>query len=148
MNILTVDPGLATGIAMWVDTPKDSSFQSEIVESGAIYDKLNRLIPVFDVVAFETFTITAKTVKMTRQNDALELIGVVKFLCWMHDKPWAPQSPGDAKAFVSNAWLRKLGWYHPGAGHDNDAARHLFLFMSRRYSSMFDTLMRGYVLKP
>jgi hypothetical protein len=39
------------------------------------------------------------------------------------------QGAGDAKTTVSDAVLRRCGWYTPGHRHANDAARHLGLRM-------------------
>ena len=147
MKVLAVDPGLATGIARWwpiVDPVGGAlvQFESSIVQRDEVFDVLNRLVPQFDVVVFETFTVTAKTLKLSRQYDALEIIGVIKFLCWRDDKPWHGQSP-NVKDFAKNPRLKQLGWYKPGEGHDNDAARHLLVYIAEHDPTLLKTLIQG-----
>jgi len=64
----------------------------------------------------------------TWQPQALEAIGVVRYLARRADCPFELQSPADAKRFSTDQKLKKLGWYTPTeGGHVNDALRHLLL---------------------
>lgn len=137
-RILAIDPGLATGIAKWWD-----GFESWIDPHPAVETTLTRLIPFMEAVACETFTITARTMTLTRQNEPLELIGVVRYLCRRADVPLFMQAPSDAKTFVPNLRLKHVGWYKPGAGHDNDAARHLLLYFANHQPKFFKQLLES-----
>lgn len=139
MRILAVDPGLATGAARWTD---ERGFNSEIWEYPDVMDRLENAVPFFDLVVCESFVVTQRTLKLSRQYHALELIGLIRFLCRRHHVELQLQSPSDAKAFVKNDRLRALDWYKPGAGHDNDAARHLLLGIARNEKTLFEALIR------
>lgn len=138
-RVLAIDPGLATGLAKWWGP--SGEFESSIEPYPLIETRLEQLIPFMDAVACETFTISARTAQLTRQNEPIELIGVVKYLCRKRKIPLIMQSPSDAKSFVPNARLKTLGWYKPGAGHDNDAARHLLLYFANHETPFFKELM-------
>lgn len=137
MRILAVDPGLATGVA----TYENGVFDSSIWPYPDVMMYLESTVPIVDAVAFETFTITARTLKLSRQYEPLELIGLVKYLAWKHDVEIVGQAPADAKSFVKNDRLKQLGWYAPGAGHDNDAARHLLLYIANHHRETFKELI-------
>jgi hypothetical protein len=79
-------------------------------------------------LVIEKFTITNETAKKSRQYDALNIIGVFRHYSYMSDWPLTLQSPGSAKKLGTDDRLKDLGWYTPGKGHANDAARHLLLY--------------------
>jgi hypothetical protein len=134
--VLSVDPGKASGIALFAYI--DGS-EPEIIWSGeyqqeeyarpireALADAMMRSIPI--EIVCERFTINAQTVRNTQAPYSLEQIGILK-QCLM-DIGVAPddiyfQSPADAKAMFTNEKLKKLGYWHKGGeGHALDAIRH------------------------
>ncbi len=56
-----------------------------------------------------------------------EGIGALRFLTELYDVPFYIQTPAAAKQFSTNKKLEQIGWYRPGQGDANDAARHLLL---------------------
>jgi hypothetical protein len=84
-----------------------------------------------DVLGYETFTISANTAKLTRggSNDALDIIGGLKWLAYKHGIPIVSQSPSDAKSFMTDEKLRKLGQWTRGSDHARDATRHLARYL-------------------
>jgi len=119
-----------TGWAVW---------SGGVVQSGQCdFDQFIRLTQLWferghvDEVATERYTITAETLRKSRQTDALEVIGWLRGMCTVHSKPFKLQAPGDAKRFSSDARLEMIGWLkRPLAkwDHANDAARHLLLYL-------------------
>lgn len=94
-------------------------------------------------IACERYTITSRTAKLTRQPHALEFIGALRSLA--SDYPsvtFLLQSKSDAIKLGNDGLLRKLGWYTPGAGHANDAARQVLLALAGRHPQLFDELLR------
>jgi hypothetical protein len=80
------------------------------------------------VLVMERFTITAQTGKMSAQYDALELIGLGRYLAEWSDVEFdVSQAPGDAKSFAHNDALRRWGIWVPSEEHARDAVRHLVL---------------------
>lgn len=133
--ILAVDPGKASGIALF----KFDGGEPELVWSGE-YQQKEYAKPIRDAiysskamgwdldVTCERFVINAQTVKNSQAPFSLEQIGILKQL--MMDNELDPdriafQSPADAKALFPNPALKKLDyWYKGGEGHALDAIRH------------------------
>jgi hypothetical protein len=90
-----------------------------------------------DLVGLEQYIITARTAKLSRQTDALELIGAVKanLLYALTDNgvevPLSMHSPADAKSVWSDDRLKKHDLYMLAAGHAKDALRHALLATER-----------------
>lgn len=127
--MLTVDPGLHTGIAL--AGPDGSVFAAEGDWDETLVfarDSLVRLSDMDTLVVCESFTITAQTVRNSAAPWSLEGIGVLRFLCRRHGAELVMQAPVEAKRFATNPRLKAQGWYigTPG-GHVNDALRHLYL---------------------
>jgi hypothetical protein len=144
MIIFAVDPGKMTGFARW----DNGHFSSSMLEHMPFLESmwLVLLMPQNrpDLVVCESFIITAQTLKKSRgENWSLEQIGAIRWMCHTHGVPFKLQTPADAKSFVKNERLKELGWYKPGAGHDNDAARHLLLALARNDPPAFTALMRN-----
>lgn len=131
--ILSVDPGKATGMALF----SLEMGQEPVLEwSGELQQNeyaepirgfLGQYGPDLEVVC-ERFTINAQTVKNSQAPFSLEQIGILK-QCLMDVGRAADdiyfQSPADAKAMFDNAKLKKLGYWHKGGeGHALDAIRH------------------------
>lgn len=137
--ILAIDPGLTTGYALW-GAPACPGFSSGMVKGRfEFYEWLYGLLTVwykqpgsrpFQIV-MERFTITVATAKKSPQPDPLYIIGHVEAIAHRDGIPFEFQLPSQAMSFATNDKLKSVGWYKPGAGHDNDAARHLLLWMVR-----------------
>lgn len=137
MIVYSVDPGLASGVAL-LNVPSDGS---EIQQLGSwelgpdetedATESIVNTYNAFDLrVVVERFTITAETGKKSQAPFSLELIGVIKYICRKNFvAPPTLQTPADAKSFVPNARLKSLGlWHKGGAGHALDALRHAVLY--------------------
>lgn len=133
MMILGIDPGLATGIARLI--PELDEFDSGIIEGGLLgfvdwfESHLEATAPTHVVI--EAFTIMESTAQKTRQYDALFINGYVEARCYSFGIDFTRQQVSNVKNFATNAKLKNLGWYRPGAGHDNDAARHVLAYISK-----------------
>jgi hypothetical protein len=134
--VLSVDPGKASGIALF---KKEDGQNPELIWSGeyqqdeyaqpirkALAEAMMQGI-VIEIVC-ERFTINAQTVKNSQSPYSLEQIGILK-QCMMDLGMKAEdlnlQAPSDAKALFPNPALKKLGYWHKGGeGHALDAIRH------------------------
>lgn len=131
-TIIAVDPGLTTG---WAVLYPDGEFRSG--ETKGPYAFLKTVYGLLRDRAFdwhlvvEKYTITPETIKKSRQTDALEIIGALKFFAAYYDAGWSMQMPSEAKAFASDGKLRRIGWFRQGLGHANDASRHLMCYAVR-----------------
>lgn len=127
--IIGIDPGMTTGIALW-QGGDDIPVGIELPMTQ-MYEWMRDTIGQSDErhqIACEAFIISERTLKATRQNWSLELIGALRWLAWKHGHHFVLQQPAAAKRFVDNDRLRRVGWYVRGGDHSNDAMRHLYLY--------------------
>lgn len=133
--VLAVDPGKATGLALfsreeaaepvleWSKEVQAEEF-AEVVR-GVLWAPEKKLH--LDVVC-ERFIINAQTVRNSQAPYSLEQIGILKQCLLDSGRPMDDiffQSPADAKAMFDNPKLKKLGYWHVGGeGHALDAIRH------------------------
>ena len=134
--VLSVDPGKATGMALfsftlgqdpillWSGEFQQDEYAKPIRQSLALYGPEEGGIEV----VCERFTINAQTVKNSQAPYSLEQIGILKQCLLDADRPADDiyfQSPADAKAMFPNPALKKLEYWHRGGeGHALDAIRH------------------------
>lgn len=136
---IAVDPGKTSGIAAcWYNgTSVDAMTGHELARQETCDFVWGALTTYVDSprqlhVVAERFTIGPQTMKMSRQHDALEIIGVVRWMTQKHGASFELQDPATAKRMVSNDALRRAGfWCRGGGGHANDAARHLMVLLVR-----------------
>lgn len=77
-------------------------------------------------VVSESYTIHSGTAQKSRQYDALEQIGTLRYLTfWLTGGELILQSPADAKRLITNPKLKALGYWAVGMDHARDALRHL-----------------------
>jgi len=130
--ILAVDPGKATGMALFTKQPNEEpvlvwSIEVQQHEYAQPIRQTLAQYPDAEVVC-ERFTINAQTVKNSQAPFSLEQIGILK-QCLLDVGRSADdvyfQSPADAKAMFPNPALKKLDYWHKGGeGHAMDAIRH------------------------
>src|SRR5258708_2892987 len=113
--VMWVDPGLMTGIALY----HRHNDQFEVDEypfqrAGEILWQRMQTGRSSLAIGWERFIITADTHKLTPQPEAIEVIGVTRFLAGVFGcrmlTPANPTSP-DAEA---QRRLKALGWWLPG----------------------------------
>lgn len=140
IRIFGVDPGLATGWCFY-----DAEEQViHLQESGpqSFYRFALNAIEMWEaqVVVCESFIITPATAKKTQQPWSLELIGVLRYLCWQCDVTFHLQPPS-IKRYVTNDALKSAGWWLRGsAGHAHDAARHVAFYCAQNGVHLSDVL--------
>jgi hypothetical protein len=134
--ILAVDPGKASGIALF---ELKLNQEPNLIWSGE-YQMKEYAKPIREAIAMsyvqgspiqvvcERFIINAQTVRNSQAPYSLEQIGILKQT--MLDEGLDPdsiffQSPSDAKGMFDNTKLKKLEyWHRSGEGHALDAIRH------------------------
>lgn len=128
--ILAIDPGLMTGWAIWNSGSHQFTSGQEDFEGFAY--TLEEAAHHIELYIVERYTINADTAKKSPQPEALEVTGMVRYFATMERTPMLMQSPSEAIGFATDDRLREVGWYRPGKGHANDAARHLFLYFVKQ----------------
>lgn len=133
MTVLALDPGGTTGWATWDASVGFRSWECDFdVLIARAWEWITTQPDAHEGarhVVCERYTITAETLRKSRQSDALEIIGFMRGLCLIYEIPFSLQTPADAKRFSTDDRLRHVGWYTRGKGHANDAARHLMLHL-------------------
>lgn len=136
-----VDPGGTTGVVIvdvpWDDkryTPDVSTFVADAQLPATWGDGPTSIGPEMrrvidhespDLLAIEQFTITQRTVRHTRQPDALWIIGGLRFLADIEGIPVHMQPASLAKTTWDNDRLKETGWYEVvKRKHARDALRH------------------------
>ena len=132
--VMALDPGKTTGIAsLRIEDGEFVSKQTNFDETVAIVQKAATTNREELTLVSESFIITQQTAKNTQATWSLELIGFCRAMARMHTgRDLVLQAPSQAKRFSSDERLKIMGWYIPGQGHANDAARHLMLFCVSR----------------
>jgi hypothetical protein len=94
-----------------------------------------------EVVA-ERYEITNLTTKATRQYDALEIIGALRFKCDHLAVPFKTYPRSVTKNLASNQRLKDLGLWTRNYGHVNDAVRvvltHLAQVLPERFIELVE----------
>lgn len=136
--IIGVDPGKVTGLAWLIDDVFMSSEYSSMNACTTI-DSLIRVYGEQDavIIAVERYNITQQTTKLTRQYDALEVIGVCRWIACLHDAQFLLQSASGAQRCGNRDVLRTLGWWKPGGDHLNKAAAQVALAYQKIYPHEF-----------
>lgn len=127
IRLLAVDPGGTTGWAWW----ETATHRFDSGEEADWLDWMYNRLPEYDLIVIEKYTITMKTAKLSQQTDALRLTGALEYDAYPYHKVIIT-TPAEAKSFSTDDKLKRMGWYRPGKGHANDAARHLLLTAVRR----------------
>lgn len=134
--ILSIDPGLTSGVALVQRDPLKLLRSDELdwQNTARFVDTALREFGGEHVdVVLEKFTITTQTAKNSQQTWSLEVIGMCRLMAMAHGAGAITlQSPADAKTFASNMRLKNLELWHVGGdGHANDALRHVVLRLTR-----------------
>ena len=135
-TVLGVDPGGNTGLCL---LRIGAHIEPEVMDFGQvtwpqILGVAESWVVRCDAVACERYTITQRTAQLTRQPEALYVIGMLYFLAEAAQVPMVLQSPADAKAAFSNDRLKELGLKVTGR-HAKDALRHACLLVRRAYKT-------------
>jgi Holliday junction resolvasome RuvABC endonuclease subunit len=142
MRIMGFDPGGTTGVAAidvdWDETrfepdPSKAHVMNTQLPAvwgtglGAIGTQISDLIDKYqpDLIVIENFIITQRTLRYTRQPDALHIIGGVRFLADLREIPVHIQTSSLAKTTWDSKRITSSGWGKVVKNkHARDALRH------------------------
>lgn len=131
--LIAIDPGKMCGMFS-VDNEFTFGGDDDAYSTIKHIESMCRTLdPGYLSIVCERYTITPQTAKMSRQYDALEVIGALRYLCRKHNVTFELQSRSDRKK-VSDAVLKTIGWYiKTPEGHTIEAARHAFVAFAKRW---------------
>lgn len=137
--IVAIDPGGTTGVAACLHVRDAQELVNWVAYELTPQQTLDWLWAGLEAwgaaaqVVCERFTIGPQTLKMSRQHDAIEIIGAARWMTQRHGAGFKLQDPATAKRMCSNDALRSNGlWHRGGHGHANDASRHLVVALVER----------------
>ena len=127
ITYIATDPGLMSGMA-WYSAGKFYCTEVPYEKAGRFLEEtIHTYLAEGDVVLIcEKFFYTAATMKKSRGDWSMKLIGFIEQMGFKYDCPVFMQSPAEAKNLMTDSRLKVLGWFNASkGGHQNDAARHL-----------------------
>lgn len=144
--LLSIDPGLMTGLSFFdisdMDDPQLLWTKEATIED--FYEKIPDLVKsVKDdlEIVIENFLITVATAKKTQAPWSLELIGLVRFLCWLYGVPITLHKPGD-REFMTKDKLKRMGFWHTGgAGHAIVSLQHAGVYLINKNGRLAKRLL-------
>lgn len=147
MNVIGIDPGLTTGIALWNGEQQDVTLQAFLHHSEAVpfvWQQIYTSVSQPLTVVAERFDVGVGTTRKTWQPEALYVIGAVLHMANQYHVPFESQSRADAKHFADDQKLSQLG-LRVGNVHARDATRQVILWLSRKSQPEFVNLYRRHV---
>ena len=133
-QVIAVDPGGHTGIIRYFDHSEGAddwwkAYQEPWEKAIDLIDEwlMHTDSDVHTTIVVERYAITMQTLKKSRQYEALYCIGGLLVFARKYGCDIVLQSPGEAKALVTDERIKTLGWYDAvkGKEHARDALRHL-----------------------
>lgn len=136
-NLLALDPGETTGIALYSCTKDEavlthaSQMKTWPLEQGveAFEALLKQLSPTR--VVFESYQVYEwKTEDHTwSQVPTVQVIGMIRTILIQNKIPYSTQTAQVAKGFCDDDKLKAWGYYQPGLRHARDAIRHACYYL-------------------
>lgn len=134
MLILSVDPGLSTGVVVW----NTDTSATEHVTTLRLWRGLDVLLATSDVVVYESFRLFPHLAQEQAGSDfpSCQVIGVIQYIIETMAVGSVPpsviiqQPSNQAKGLFKNGLLKKWGfrWETP---HELSAIRHLCYYLYR-----------------
>ena len=147
MKVVWLDPGFATGIAVYDGTAADHTFEAFELQAGEAMPWLHRELDGTecpDLVGSEGIHITKGTAKLGDEVlRSVEQIGIARYLSHIYSVDFKVQMPNERKWTTDNK-LRALGWWTKGKDHPREATRHLVKWLAEN-DSEFRTMLVGMI---
>ena len=143
MKIIGIDPGETTGVCVWrypqeqhsVVPLRMDSFDLQTLELP-LWKGLDKLLvdQQPDIVVYENFRLFSHKANQKKWSEfpTVQTIGVIKYLCDLHNIKLVKQSPKD-KALYSDKRLKELNLYDKRSPHERDAIRHALFWATKSF---------------
>jgi hypothetical protein len=147
LTVLALDPGGTTGWAYFraetLYNPEqerreyiNSKWLVGQLESPEHHDELNNFLGQCHTTDYRIICERFEYRNQSRAGldlSSREYIGVTKRFCQARQVPLMMQTAAQAKGFVKDAHIKKLGLWSPGKKHAMDALRHLLFYLTNSY---------------
>lgn len=149
MIFIGVDPGKTCGLAIVYQ--RSSGFADFKVTSLSAHDACDAVWHLLSYArnrfvhcAVERYTMSGNTAKMTRQNDAIEVIGALRWMITRAGRAATFNTYGAAEAtkIGPHDLQRQIGWWNVGAeDHERRAVSQLLIDISQHQPRNFARLI-------
>lgn len=134
--LLWIDPGGMTGIAnLTIDGYTGhyafSADEYDFQAAGYMIEGICTYWKHSVSVGWERFTITGQTHKKTRQPEAMEIIGVARYITGKYGCQVLPPAQQHTPDANDRQRLTALGWWVPGKDDAQSAAAHMLNYLLR-----------------
>lgn len=144
MIIVGVDPGKATGVAVWWNPDDYDGIDTAVVTAvvtvpDSVPAMIRRMLDGNEptLIACERFVV-APGGKLTSQPDASRICSEVRTLAQDLGRRCVWQSPGPAKKIAPRPLLTKLGYRRRGqTDHEDNATQHIMLCLATYFPDVF-----------
>ena len=143
-TVVSVDPGKATGVAMYRagDTPSDHPYiRTETIDDWRTVPFTVMMMDP-DLVHVEEFRVTTATAKKTAAPWSLKCFGAIEALCHQRDTKFM-SSPSANKDIVTDDMLKSACLWAGKTAHERDALRHLVLVLAKMNDPWAYAMLRG-----
>ena len=147
-----VDPGKESGLASicWnASEDRWNRYETHALDAQALCDTvwstLNG-VPWSTHISVERFTMSGRTSHMTRQNDAIEVIGALRWMStrWRNKVTFRVRGAAEATKTGNHDVQRAAGLWRVGVtNHERRAVAQLLTGISQRTPDLFVELTRG-----
>lgn len=131
--VMWVDPGGMTGIALYYRASGNFEVDEYPFQRAGevLYHRLQMFSGGRIAIGWERFTILPDTHKLTPQPEAIEVIGVARFLAGVFGARLLTPANQHTPDKMDQARLKSLGWWLPGKNDAQSAAGHMLNWMLR-----------------
>lgn len=146
--ILGIDPGKATGIALWIPSifPYDIYDSAELALAEIRPWVAQRMASAPHIrlcmIACEHFAQARGGRPLSNQPDALRVTELARQLADEYCCSFTTNSASASKKLANNERMRKIGWYrYTKNGHDTDGRRQVLSTVARFHPEMFKAIL-------
>lgn len=152
---LALDPGGTTGWSSYraqhMNVGEGDEWYEEEWDCGHIeYEGREDLITLLELQRTEEYYVICerykqRPLKIGAKNDLAPLVEAeITVWCTKEKVPLFKQDPGQAKPFVKDSNIKKMGLWVPGWRHAMDARRHLLFWLINGKFKRQDLLTKGW----
>jgi hypothetical protein len=129
--VIWLDPGLKTGVATLLHGKHFDSGEGILPEIGELLEDYGAVYRGRMALGWEQYVLTSGGGRTGSAGPPIEVIGVARWIGYKMECTMLQPVPSAMRKVATPEMLDRLGWWCPGLGHANDAARHMLSWLMR-----------------
>jgi len=129
--VIWLDPGLHTGWATLLHGEHFDSGEGILPEIGELLEDYANIYHDNLGIGWEQYVLTSGGSRTGSAGPPIEVIGVARWIGYKFQCQMLKPVPAAMRKAATPEMLDRLGWWCPGLGHANDAARHMLAWLMR-----------------